>query len=314
MLRLFVLLSVAILSCSLSAADPQAAAVSFQPSGEGLQIKIGGQMVGEYVFEDRQILRPYFRHLRTLAGTPVTRNSPPQAGDLDDHPTMHPGLWLAFGDLSGSDFWRNKGMVKHDGFIKGPLSGDGHGSFTVRNAYQAAETTICTEECSVTISAQSDGYLLDWVSVLRSDDQDFTFGDQEEMGLGIRVASRLSVVRGGDITDSEWRKNGKQVWGQQADWCQYGGLVEGRKVGVVLMPDPQNFRRSWFHARDYGLVVANPFGQRAFTKGEKSSVVVTKGKSLRLRFGVLVYDTPADAPPRISPAYQAFVEAKPSSP
>ena len=31
--------------------------------------------------------------------------------DLDDHPTMHPGLWLAFGDINGADFWRNKGRV-----------------------------------------------------------------------------------------------------------------------------------------------------------------------------------------------------------
>ncbi len=311
MLRLLVLLPVAILSCSLSAADPQSAAVSFQRSGQSMEIKIGGQVVGEYVFEDEQIRRPYFKHLRTLAGVPVTRNSPPQAGDLDDHPTMHPGLWLAFGDLSGADFWRNKGVVKHAGFVKEPLSGDGQGSFTVRNAYQAENTTICTEECSVTISARPDGYLLDWVSIFRSNDQDFAFDDQEEMGLGIRVASRLSVVRGGEITDSQGRKNGKQVWGQQADWCQYGGLVEGRSVGAVLMPDPQNFRRSWFHARDYGLMVANPFGQRAFTKGEKSSVVVSQGKSLRLRFGVLIYDTPADTAPKISSAYQAFVEAKP---
>jgi hypothetical protein len=310
MLRHLVLLSVAIGSCSLSAADPQAA-ISFQTSGDALQISIGGQAIGEYVLKDEQIRRPHFKHLRTLAGTLVTRNSPPQAGDLDDHPTMHPGLWLAFGDLSGADFWRNKGVVKHGGFVKGPLSGTGSGSFTVRNVYHAENAAICTEECSVTISARSDGYLLDWVSVFHSDEQDFTFGDQEEMGLGVRVASPLSVVRGGEITDSQGRKNGKEVWGQQADWCQYGGVVEGRSIGVVLMPDPRNFRRSWFHARDYGLVVANPFGQRAFTKGEKSSVVVSKGKSLRLRFGVLVYDTPADTPPRIGSAYQAFVETKP---
>ena len=54
------------------------------------------------------------------------------------------------------------------------------------------------------------------------------------------------------------------------------------------MPHPENFRRSWFHARDYGLLVANPFGRNAFTGGEKSRIVVKEGETLRLRFGVLV--------------------------
>jgi hypothetical protein len=57
------------------------------------------------------------------------------------------------------------------------------------------------------------------------------------------------------------------------------------------MPHPDNFRRSWMHVRDYGLVVANPFGQRAFTKGEASRIEVKPGEKLRLRFGVLAYAT-----------------------
>ena len=28
---------------------------------------------------------------------------------------MHPGLWLAFGDLNGIDFWRNKAPVRQSG-------------------------------------------------------------------------------------------------------------------------------------------------------------------------------------------------------
>jgi hypothetical protein len=109
------------------------------------------------------------------------------------------------------------------------------------------------------------------------------------MGLGVRIATPLSVVKGGAITDSESRKNESEVWGKQADWCEYGGLLDGQKVGVVLIPHPRNFRRSWFHARDYGLLVANPFGQNALTKGEKSRVTVKKGEEFQLRFGVLIY-------------------------
>jgi hypothetical protein len=47
--------------------------------------------------------------------------------------------------------------------------------------------------------------------------------------------------------------------------------------------------RSWFHVRDYGLMVANPFGQNAFTKGEKSRVEIQRGDSLRLRYTILAF-------------------------
>ncbi|MBM3861987.1 MAG: hypothetical protein FJ395_20375, partial [Verrucomicrobia bacterium] len=83
------------------------------------------------------------------------------------------------------------------------------------------------------------------------------------------------------------------------------GVIGERRVGVLLMPDPKNFRASWFHNRDYGLMVANPFGRNAFTKGEKSAVVVKKGESFRLRFGVLIHAVPPD----LAAEYEYFKRA-----
>lgn len=279
--------------------------VTFQQRDGGLQIAIGDQPIAEYVWNDAQTSRPYFRHLRTRSGVLVTRNHPPIKGeDIDDHPTMHPGLWMSFGDLSGADFWRNKGRVRHVEFLQKPMGGAGSGSFIARNSYENDEKVICTEECRISISTRSEGYLLNWDSKFRSGQGPFTFGDQEEMGLGVRVATPLAVVKGGQIMDSEGRKNGDQVWGKQADWCEYGGLLKGHQVGIVLMPEPQNFRRSWFHARDYGLLVANPFGQKAFTKGETSQVVTPRDKDFRLRFNILVYQTKADGKPDLPAIYK----------
>ena len=150
------------------------------------------------------------------------------------------------------------------------------------------------------------GYLIDWASEFTGP-EDFAFGDQEEMGLGVRVATPLTVKNGGQILNSDGSKNEKQVWGKQADWCDYGGEIDGQPVGVTLMPDPKNFRRSWFHARDYGVLVANPFGRNAFTKGEKSKVVVRKGETFRLRFGVLVHSGKVD----VAAAYKDWLAAVP---
>ena len=91
------------------------------------------------------------------------------------------------------------------------------------------------------------------------------------------------------------------------NWCAYGGSIGGHRVGVTLIPHPQNFRRSWFHARDYGLLVANPFGRNAFTKGEKSKLVVRKGEVLRMRFGVLVESGSAESPTDLPTAYEDYL-------
>ena len=231
--------------------------------------------------------------------------------DLEDHPTFHPGIWLAFGDLSGADFWRNRARVRHVEFMREPQGRAGRGSFAVRNSYETSAKAICTEECTIEILVRPKGTLLIWNSTFASADNDFYFGDQEEMGLGVRLATPLAVVNGGEIRDSEGRKNEPQVWGKLADWCEYSGTVRGQQAGIVLMPGPQNFRRSWFHARDYGLLVANPFGRNAFTQGEKSRIVVNSDENLRLRFGVLIWDAASGERPDAADVYRDFLTQLP---
>ena len=274
--------------------------VTFERRESRLLIKVNGTDFATYVWNDPTVKRPYFVHIHSPKGVQVTRTFPPVEGrDATDHATMHPGLWLAFGDISGTDFWRNKGVVRHAGFVEEPVADPQGGRFAVRNMYESNDKTVCEEVCRIRFRVTPHGYLIVWESEF-SGAEDFTFGDQEEMGLGIRVATDLTVTHGGVITNSDGRKNERQVWGRQADWCDYSG----RGVGIMLMPDPRNFRRSWFHARDYGLLVANPFGRNAFTKGEPSQVVVKRGETLSLRFGVLVHDGDLDR----QAAYQDFLQ------
>ncbi len=280
-------------------------AVAFERRRDGLQITIGGRPFARYAYGTEAITRPFFESIHAPDGTQVTRNNPPVEGvDLADHPTYHPGLWLAFGDLSGADSWRNKDRIRHAGFVEEPLGGPGRGTFAVRNRHEKSGKFIGEETCRITILVRPAGHLIVWDSEFRPVDGALVFGDQEEMGLGVRVATPLAVVKAGRITDSEGRVNEAQVWGQQADWCAYGGEIDGQPVGGLLMPDPDKFRRSWFHARDYGLLVANPFGKNAFTKGEKSRVDVKAGDAFRLRFGVLIWS----GRPDLGAAYRDFLK------
>ena len=283
--------------------------MQFTRERDRLHVVVAGEKIATYAFADEQVKRPYFRDLHTLDGLRVMRPHPPVKGrDLVDHATMHPGLWLAFGDLSGHDFWRNKARVELEKYTSDPISRPGGGSFAVRHRWLAADNSlVCREEARFTFLLQKQSWLLLWDSTFHAGKTPLVFGDQEEMGLGVRLATPLTVKYGGRILNSEGAENEKQAWGKPADWCDYSGTISGRHAGVALFSFPDNFRDPWFHVRDYGLMVANPFGRNAFTKKEKSRVVVKPDEPLRLRYGVLVHSGEEPTAAALAKAYEAFI-------
>ena len=183
-----------------------------------------------------------------------------------------------------------------------------------QNYYQSTKRP---ENGRFSVLVRPHGYLLLWDSTFYGAEE-FYFGDQEEMGLGFRVATPLRVdtesttnlsAGNGTIVDSEGRKNGGEIWGNAADWCDYSGTLDGHRIGITLFCHPDNFRPSWFHARDYGLLEANPFGRGAFGKGDKSKVVVKAGEELRLRYGVFVHAAAEGKEIDLAAAYDNYLEA-----
>ena len=284
--------------------------VGFRGEPGEIVLTVSGNPVATYTYVDEKIKRPYFAHVKTPDGIQVTRNHPPTEGkDRTDHDTMHPGIWMALGDLGGEDFWRNKGRVVHEAFVEEPTGGPGQGTFTARNRYEGADgQVVCHEDRRITLHIRPGGYLMLWDSTFYAD-REFYFGDQEEMGLGFRVATPISVDKGGTMLDSQGRKNGDGIWGKTANWCDYSGTVDGRNIGMTVMCHPENFRPSWIHARDYGLIVANPFGRKAFTNKKPSKVVVAPGEKLRLRYGVFIHEGPRDASPDLKAAYEDYLSS-----
>jgi hypothetical protein len=155
-------------------------------------------------------------------------------------------------------------------------------------------------------------------SEFSSENDSFYFGDQEEMGLGVRLATPIAVKsnNGGRILNSDGKMNQPEVWGTSAAWCDYSGSLDGKYVGMMIMPHPKNFRRAWCHARDWGFMAMNPFGRNAFTGGEKSKFVVAAGEKFPLRYGVLIHWHDAAEqfdPQRGYATYLQTVGAKPAS-
>ena len=282
--------------------------VAVEQKEDRLEVTVGGQPFAAYVFKDEKITRPYWTAVHAPNGVQATRNHPPVEGqDAADHDTMHPGIWLAFGDISGADFWRNKAQVKHQGFVVDPKTGPGYALFTVENAYLNGETLICREMCRYTLRVDELGYFLLIDSTFMNEEgSTFTFGDQEEMGLGVRMATPLTVENGGTLTNSEGGVNEAGLWGKQAAWCDYSGMIDGKHLGITIMPHPGNFRQSWFHARDYGFFAANPFGQNAMSGGEKSAVEVKQGDTFSLSYGMFIHSGGTADPGLPAKAYQRY--------
>lgn len=281
-------------------------AVRLEPKAGQLVVSVGDQSVLTYVYDDQvtKIPRPYFAHVRTIDGIQVTRNHPPQADDPQDHADFHPGIFLAFGDISSHDYWRLKARVAHDRFVVQPTVDGNKATFTVRNRYLSTDgkSTVCVETCKYVVAVRDGQIQLDAQSSFQSDERDFYFGDQEEMGLGVRVASAIREKEGnGRITNNRKQSTAGKTWGQPAEWCDYSGIIDGRHVGVTIMASPTNVRTSWWHNRDYGVFVANLFGRNAMRQGETSKLVVEKGDSFKLKYRVVIHSSAA----RFDPA-EAF--------
>lgn len=67
--------------------------------------------------------------------------------------------------------------------------------------------------------------------------------------------------------------------------------MNGRQTGLMVMSDPKN-PPTWSHSRDYGVLVANSFPVDRPPNRQKKHVI---RPGQRLRYGVLVHETPETA-------------------
>jgi len=287
--------------------------VGFKYVPTGLQITIGGKPFASYYTGTSKTPRPYFANVKTPSGVQVSRNHPPIEGkDSMDHDTYHPGIWLTFAGINGNDYWRLKKKTEHEMFISKPQGGAGKGTFTVSNFYldskDSSGNRIAHEICRYTILVRPSYYILIYDSTISSDESDLVFGDDQEYGLGIRVATPIEERHGGQILNADGLTGAEDMYGKASDWCDYSGVIDDKLVGMTVMPDPKNFRRSWFHTRDYGLIAANPFGREKVAGGERSEVLIKKGEKFHLGFGVAIYSAPKGAKVNRNAMYQDYLK------
>ena len=278
--------------------------VTVRPSDGGLRVEIDGVVFTEYV--TKNTARPYLYPLIGAAGVNVSRDFPmkkdtPGEAKFLDHP-HHRSLWFGHSRINEINFWAEYqvfGNQVHSGFAD--VRSTGHqGRFTATTQWIGPDKkTVLTDERRITVTALPGGErTLDFDITLKATAGDVLIGDTKEGTMALRLCPSLSLnssksgVNTGPSTGHAFNSQGVRdvaIWGKRANWvCYYGPDPKGNAVGVVMFSHPQNLQSPTpWHARDYGLFAANPFGLHDFEPDKPvgaGDYTIKKGGSLTLRY------------------------------
>ena len=259
--------------------------IHFKKTSSGLDIYFGQKTVAEFSHTQTPLGRPFLCNIHTLDGIKVTRNYPITDKDQDDHP-HHQGLFHTFSKLNGIDFWHMKGVAKHSLFTDSPESGN-PATFTAESVYldRDGKSPLLKETMRYAFHITDQGLLISVNAIIEAEADKVTIGSKEEGGLAVRVASDLRVQKGGKMIDNQGRDGGKAIWGKAARWVDNSGNKEGRWVGVTLFASHSDLGVYHWHARDYGLITANPFGPL----NKAPDKILKKGEKLSFNYGLMVH-------------------------
>lgn len=245
--------------------------------------------------------KPFLWPVYAPGGIEVTRNYPMKqvAGEDQDHP-HHRGLWFTHGDVNGVDFWAEgagKGKIVEvsRNYASGQILGMVHSK---NNWIGPDDKKVCEDEREYLFWSTGKVHIIDIAVTIKASQGAVILGDTKEGTFAIRVPKWMIPKDGGHIINSEGLQDAA-AWGKRAKWLTYWGNTGEKTVGVAILEYPDNFRfPTYWHARDYGLFAANPFGYKDFTgdKTQDGSASLNKGEFLTLKYRVLLYTgTPTEA-------------------
>jgi hypothetical protein len=133
-------------------------------------------------------------------------------------------------------------------------------------------------------------------------------GDTEEGTFGLRLADEFREDHGATLLNSDGLTGSAKIWGKRAKWVDYTSTIAGQKCGVAIFDHPSNPKHpTYWHARNYGLNAANPFGEHDFYKDKSrdGSMTIPAGGKLEFRYRVVIH--PGDAAEaQVEKLYQHF--------
>ncbi len=287
------------------------------PASRTVRVEIGGELFTELIYGGQP--KPVLFPIHGPGGVMMVRQWPlrPAApGEETDHPHQK-GLWFTHGDVNGLDFWKegaDAGKIIVSGVPQ--LSAvDGTVVMQTRESWQKPDASeVLQSETRIACGLEGEDRFIDYTITLSATGSEVRFGDTKEGTMGIRFNPLLNlkgaVAKGAALTSEG--KTGTAAWGTHAKWVDYTAPMEGGVLGVACFDHPANLRHpTTWHARDYGLVAANPFGLHDFQKKPKGTgdYLLKPGEPLTFRYRWLFHkgDT---ATARIEERWQAWAAPK----
>jgi hypothetical protein len=291
-------------STALAAGD----AVELLRKGDRVEVLIGGRPFTTYFFS-ADVAKPYLQPLRSAQGTIVTRDfpigntiPPEHLKDRALEPHQRP-LFFGHGNIDGIDFWGEavfpqysddtvfgRAVLKKLEEVRGgPDSGVLQASFELTGP---RGRVIADEIQSFVLGGDSNTRWIDCeITLVANHGSDVTLGDTKEGTFGIRLAKELNSPPG-RMVNSAGAEGEKEIWGKRADWVDMDGTLEGEELGIAVFDSPTSFRHpTYWHARGYGLLAANPFGWREFYNDPQKdgSWTIQQGNKLKFRYRVFIH-------------------------
>jgi hypothetical protein len=319
---------------SLCAAVPASAQVTITRGAEQISVEIDGKPFTVFYIGGKDLNRPYLHPLRSASGKIVNRSFPAGQlpGETSDHP-HHAGLFYGHGDVNGYNYWAIQNVPTKPGAnmgrivlkeVKSVRNGKESGTVDVVLDWLKPDgQTLLRETRTMTFYSHR---------MLRIIDFDFDFAaiekvvfrDTKEGTFAMRMATVLdeppakekpgAPARTGTLVNAQGGQREANVWGKRSEWVDYSGVLDGERVGVVMMDHPANPRHpTYWHSRGYGLHSINPFGVSDFLndKSQNGSLTIEPGAHVRFRYRVIIH--PGRGPDRLAELYREYAQAKSST-
>ncbi len=294
-------------------------AVTIKAVGEDrFRVEIDGDLFTEYLLSG--FSKPILYPIMNASKVGLTRDWPiteaGRKGESKDHP-HHKSLFIGHEGINGVDSWHEGspkcGLVTHGRTID-IRSGKDRAILQTFNLWHDPKGEVmATDTRRMTFGVVDGARYIDLELNMHASHGALTFEEKKDGFVGLRTHPHLRLTAkpksgvkkvfghaANSVGDS-----GKSVWGQPADWVHYWGAVEGANAGIAILSHPSNPRSpSWWHARDYGLVSANPFGPKN-AKGD-GEMVLKMGDTLTLKYRFIFHDQGVDVAD-IASQYEGYV-------
>lgn len=268
--------------------------VRLESKEDRVSVYVGEALFTEYIFKGYE--KPILYPVIGPGGTPMTRDYPMKegtAGEAEDHP-HHKSIWFGHMLVNGESFWhvgKTAGTTEPD-----TLKVEGNTIRSTNNLVDRNGDLMATDSRTIVFSGVGETRMIDYSVTYHASMKELVFGDNKDGQMGIRFNPHLRIkgpVATGKAINSEGVRE-KDIWGKRAPWIDYWGEVNGRVVGVAMFDHPSNLRHpTWWHARDYGLLSANPFGIHHFENKDDKHLgdhTLPQGKSLTFRHLFVFHD------------------------